>query len=103
MFSGTRKDNHFFRHYRCTLRPRMGGGQVKDCDFDTERPQGSHGEVRAAPQFLAKLRSGAREEDRTRFAHVLDDAADFLERHGELPDAVRWLRKEARAWRSAMR
>jgi hypothetical protein len=37
------------------------------------------------------------------FASVLDDAADFLEWHGELPDAVRWLRKEAEAWRSAMR
>jgi len=41
----------------------------------------------------------ARSHERTRFADVLEDAADVLERHGELPDAVRWLRKEARAWR----
>jgi hypothetical protein len=79
----------------------MGGGQVKDSDI--ERPKGSYDEVGVAPLFLAKVRSRARERDRTRFAQVLDDAADFLERHGELPDAVRWLRKEARAWRSAMR
>jgi hypothetical protein len=40
-----------------------------------------------------------RRRERTRFAQALDEAADLLERHGELPDAVRWLRKEARAWR----
>jgi hypothetical protein len=40
-----------------------------------------------------------RRRERTRFAQILDEAADLLERHGELPDAVRWLRKEARAWR----
>jgi hypothetical protein len=37
--------------------------------------------------------------ERARFARVLEDAADLLEQHGELPDAVRWLRKEAQAWR----
>jgi hypothetical protein len=40
-----------------------------------------------------------RRRERTRFAAVLEDAAELLERHGELPDAVCWLRKEARAWR----
>ena len=70
-------------------------------DFDIERLNRS--EVDAASGSLPLLRRCARESNRIRFAQVLDDAADFLERHGELPDAVRWLRKEAKAWRSAMR
>jgi hypothetical protein len=32
-----------------------------------------------------------RQRERARFAEVLEDAADVLERQGELPDAVRWL------------
>jgi hypothetical protein len=56
-----------------------------------------------APKVVAALRTKAREQDRIRFAQVLADAADFLERHGELPDAVRWLRKEADAWRPGSR
>ncbi len=46
-----------------------------------------------------QLRRHERRRERIRFAQALEDAADLLERHGELPDAVRWLRKEARAWR----
>lgn len=65
--------------------------------------EGSRESDRPASLALSVLRGRARERDRIRFSRVLDEAADFLERHGELPDAVRWLRKEASAWRSSMR
>lgn len=68
--------------------------------FESERPVESD---RGPSPPLVMLRGRARERDRIRFSQVLDDAADFLERHGELPDAVRWLRKEASAWRTPMR
>jgi len=55
--------------------------------------QASRAELLRPPQPAERTR------ERARFAQVLDEAADLLERHGELPDAVRWLRKEARAWR----
>ena len=60
-------------------------------------------DIHKAPRVIAALRTKAREQDRMRFAQALEDAADFLERHGELPDAVRWLRKEAGAWRPGSR
>ena len=65
--------------------------------------QVSDSDIHKAPRIVTTLRTNAREQDRIRFAQVLDDAADFLERHGELPDAVRWLRKEANAWRPSSR
>ncbi len=72
-------------------------------DYEVGEPGGSQEGLRWTSRCLADPRGRARQRDRARFAQVLDDAAEFLERHGELPDAVRWLRKEARAWRSAMR
>jgi hypothetical protein len=66
------------------------GGQLKHFGHDNQAPRAE----------LVRLSQPAeRTRERTRFAQVLEDAADLLERHGELPDAVRWLRKEARAWR----
>src|SRR5262249_46064797 len=64
--------------------------------LEAHRPLLQSGGSAGAAQ--AGTTGGARRE-RARFAQVLDEAADLLERHRELPDAVRWLRKEARAWR----
>ena len=72
-------------------------------DFDIHKAAESPAETHQAQRLLAALQARARERDRIRFAQVLEDAADFLERHGELPDAVRWLRKEANAWRPSSR
>jgi hypothetical protein len=72
---------------------------VEHTDINSSaRPQ-----VEVSSASILPRRPPWRERERARFADVLDDAADVLERSGELPDAVRWLRKEARAWRSAMR
>jgi hypothetical protein len=63
---------------------------LKHFDHDNQAPRA---------ELLRLSQPVGRTRERTRFAQVLEDAADLLERNGELPDAVRWLRKEARAWR----
>lgn len=66
------------------------GRALKHLDRDS---QARRPEIARPPQPTERRR------ERARFAQMLDEAADLLERHGELPDAARWLRKEARAWR----
>jgi len=72
------------------VRAKSDGRALKHIDNDSQARR---------PELAPQPQPAERRRERTRFAQVLDDAADLLECHGELPDAVRWLRKEARAWR----
>jgi hypothetical protein len=81
---------------------------VTHIDNDTEAPQEIRVDAVGTWSPASSTVSSARvrrvriqecRRERTRFAEVLEDAAGVLERQGELPDAVRWLRKEAQAWR----